>query len=69
MTEKTMKKVSPTTVRLTMAEREWLTRQADTHPRGQTGVISDALSHYRAVLSARESSLFEAIVAGNANGA
>jgi len=64
------KKVTPTTVRLTQDEREWLLRVASNHPRGQTGVISDALGHYRATLNDREDSMFTAIVSARAtNGA
>lgn len=52
----------PTSVRLDPEDRDWVGEQAKRHPHGRTGVITEAIRHYRTHLEQQETLIFDAVV-------
>lgn len=62
-----LKKTPPTTVRFTAELHEFVKQQGALHPDGQSGVINDALAHYRKHVEKRGEKIYSTITSG-ANG-
>jgi len=58
------KKTPPTTVRFLPDLHEFIREQAAHHPRGQSGVINDAMAHYMRHIKEHGSKIMKTI-AGN----
>lgn len=61
----TPKKTPPTTVRFTKDLHVWVKERGDAHKDGQSGVINDAVAHYKAHLEERASAIHKAILGGS----
>ena len=55
------KKTPPTTVRLYPELDEFVRAQAETHSKGQSGVINDAVAHYKQHVEQKKRKLFLSI--------
>ena len=64
----TRTKAPPTTVRLAVELDKWVREQAATHEKGQSGIINDAVRHYRHIMDEQGHIIFRTIVGVNGHG-